>query len=654
MSSVLTIEEIIVPDQLGCSIANYYIEWEQFRNTWVREKEEILRYVFATDTTKTSNSKLPWSNKTTLPKLCQIRDNLAANYMMSLFPKRKWLIWEGSTPEQGTLNEDIDKKKSIEQYMAWVIDRNEFYDEVEKLVLDYIDYGNCFCTVEWVDHSNLISGLNQDTFSKEQVGYIGPMIRRISPLDIVFNPIARSFSSSPKIIRSLVSMGELKEMLSRQSITLEEKEDAQAIYEYLKELRRHASTLSPDNSQVKDAIYQISGFDSYKDYLDSNYVEVLTFMGDIYDEATDTFLRNQVIKVVDRHKVVVKRPNASFFGQAPIWHAGWRVRPDNLWAMGPLDNLVGMQYRIDHLENLKADVFDLIAYPPLAISGYVDDFEWGPFEKIFLGDEGKIDVLSPDVQALQADTQIMILEQKMEEMSGSPKEAMGFRTPGEKTKYEFQRLENAASRMYQFRITHFEREIIENGLNGMLELSRRNMNETAIRVFDDRLKITTFENLTAHDITGNGRLKPIAARHFAEQAQMVQDLSSFYQSAAGQDPELRVHFSSIELAKLFEGLLSLEDYNIVQPFIRLSEQADAQRMMNAHQEQVAMDTMTPSGMHEGDYDEDLVSESNMDIPPEGPGGEDTVPAGPSPDGEFSSGIAPQGNPGGATSGSSGY
>src|SRR5690606_7291108 len=134
--------------------------------------------------------------------------------------------------------------------------------------------------------------------------------------------------------------------------------------------------------------------------LESNYCEVLTFYGDIYDENTDTLLKNHVIKVVDRHKVFSKRVNPSHFGTAPIWHAGWRVRPDNLWAMGPLDNLVGMQYRIDHLENMKADVFDLIAYPPLAIRGYVDEFEWGPFEKIFLGDEGQIDVLSPDVQAL--------------------------------------------------------------------------------------------------------------------------------------------------------------------------------------------------------------------------------------------------------------
>jgi hypothetical protein len=28
------------------------------------------------------------------PKLCQIRDNLYSNYTATLFPKRKWLVWD--------------------------------------------------------------------------------------------------------------------------------------------------------------------------------------------------------------------------------------------------------------------------------------------------------------------------------------------------------------------------------------------------------------------------------------------------------------------------------------------------------------------------------------------------------------------------------
>jgi hypothetical protein len=442
------------------------------------------------------------------------------------------------------------------------------------------------------------------------------MVRRISPLDIVINPTAPDFGTSPKIIRSLISLGELKELLLRDSTETGDKEDALQMFEYLKELRGGAGAKSIANAETKDDIYNIAGFDSFRAYLESSYVEVLTFYGDIYDEEKDEFLRNQIIKVVDRHKVIAKRDHPGLFGTAPIYHCGWRVRPDNLWAMGPLDNLVGMQYRIDHLENIKADVFDLFAFPPLLIKGYVEDFTWAPFERIYLGDDGDVKPLAPDVQALQANTEIAILEQKMEEMAGSPKEAMGFRTPGEKTKYEVQRLENAGARIFQSKINQLERQVIENILNAMLELSRRHMDDTTVRIFDNELKIATFRELTAQDITGNGRLKPVAARHFAEKAQQIQDLTTFFSSSIGADPEVKVHFSAINTAKLLEGLLDLEDFNIVQPYIRMTEQQDAQRMMNVGQEQVAMDTMTPNGFSEGDYDQDAL---NMDPGLEGQG-----------------------------------
>ena len=606
--TVLQIEDILRPDRLAHRISDYFVQWENMRQNWIAEKKEVMKYVYATDTTKTSNSKLPWSNKTTIPKLCQIRDNLSANYMLSLFPKRKWLVWEGQTP----VDEDITKARAIESYMSWVIDRNEFYDEISKLVMDYVDFGNCIATVEWVDRRSApLAGP-----AKEQVGYAGPMVRRISPLDIVINPTAVDFSSSPKIIRSLISLGELKEMLLRESAGEGDKEDALEMYEYLKDLRNGSGSKAIANAEVKNDIYNIAGFDSFRSYLESSYVEVLTFYGDIYDEEKDEFSRNQVIKIVDRHKVISKRDNPSLFGHAPIYHCGWRVRPDNLWAMGPLDNLVGMQYRIDHLENIKADVFDLFAFPPLAIKGYVEDFTWAPFERIYLGDDGDVKPLAPDVQALQANTEIAILEQKMEEMAGSPKEAMGFRTPGEKTKYEVQRLENAASRIFQNKTAQFERQLVENVLNAMLELARRHLDDTTIRIFDTELKVATFRQLTAQDITGNGRLKPIAARHFAEKAQQIQDLSAFFSSSIGQNPNVIVHFSGVNIAKLMESLLDLEDFNIVQPYIQLTEQNDAQRMMNVGQEQVAMDTMTPNGFSPGDYDQDAL---NMDQGLEGQG-----------------------------------
>lgn len=585
---ILNIEELLDPDQLACQVSNYFIEWETYRRAKVQEWQEVQQYIFATDTTKTSNAKLPWSNKTTLPKLCQIRDNLSANYLAAMFPRKKWMSWEG----EGLEDESPDKKESIESYMTWAVERNEFYDEAVKLVNDFIDYGNCFGTVEWYDG-------RVERKDKIQSGYCGPLIRRISPLDILFNPTAPSFSVSPKIVRSLVSLGEVKEMLERMSHDEKEKEDAKALYDYLMGVRRTMTEYVGD-TYVKDQIYNISGFGGYREYLESNYCEILTFYGDIFNEDSGEFQRNQVIKVVDRNKILSQYDNPSFFGSAPIWHAGWRIRPDNLWAMGPLDNLVGMQYRIDHLENMKADVFDLIAYPPIMIKGYAEDFNWGPMERIYVSEEGEVELKSPDVAALQADNQIAILQMQMEEMAGSPKEAMGFRTPGEKTKFEVQQLQNAAGRIFQNKIAQFERQMLENLLNGMLELARRNLNEQTIRIFSTEEKVADFMTLTQDDITGYGRLKPMAARHFAEKAQQVQDLANFRSSVAGQDPALLMHFSTVAEARLWEDLLEIQDYKIVEPYIRLSEAREAQTLQNVNEEQMTMDTLTPSGLSEDD------------------------------------------------------
>ena len=133
----------------------------------------------------------------------------------------------------------------------------------------------------------------------------------------------------------------------------------------------------------------------------------------------------------------------AWLGRDPIFHVGWRDRPDNLYSMGPLDNLVGMQYRIDHLENLKADVFDQIAYPVLKIRGDVEDFDFEPNARIYLGDEGDVGYLVPDSTALNADFQIQNIEAKMEMMAGAPREAMGIRSAGEKTAFEVNQLDDS-------------------------------------------------------------------------------------------------------------------------------------------------------------------------------------------------------------------
>ena len=224
--------------------------------------------------------------------------------------------------------------------------------------------------------------------------------------------------------------------------------------------------------------------------------------------------------------------------------------------MGPLENLVGIQYRIDHLENLKADTFDMIAFPVLKIKGIVEDFNYGPNEKIYVGDDGDVEFMHPDVTALNADVQIDRLEQKMEELAGAPKQAMGIRTPGEKTKYEVQTLENAAGRIFQNKVSYFEETFKEKLLNDMLELGRRNLDGSdLIKIMDDTDDIALFETITKDDIIARGKIKPMGARHFARRANMVQNLTNFSNSAIGQDSSVSNHISGIKIAKLFEELL---------------------------------------------------------------------------------------------------
>jgi hypothetical protein len=480
--------------------------------------------------------------------------------------------------------------------MTWAVNQNEFKREIEKLVLDYIDYGNCFATVEWVDKTYLKSSTG---LSKP--GYVGPRLVRISPLDVVMNPTAPSVGDSPKIIRVLTNMGDAKEMMERFSADETDLEIMKGVFNYCRDIRSSMSEWGSVELQEKDNYFTVDGFTSFRQYLESDVVELLFFYGDIYNQETDEFKKNHLIVVIDRHKVLFDKPNPYPLAETPIYHAGWRVRQDNLWAMGPLDNLVGMQYRLDHIENMKADVFDLVTFPPIKIKGIVNDFTWGPMEKIFVDADGDVELMSPDVQALQVNVEMAQIEQRMEEMAGSPKEAMGFRTPGEKTAYEVQRLENAASRIFQNKIAQFEEQIIEPVLNAMLVLAQNHLDDVTVRVLEDEFRSVDFRSITKDQISANGQIKPVAARSFAERAELIQNLTSFYGSAIGTDPNVNVHFSGLKTAQMMEELLDIERYELVQAFVKISEQAEGQQLANTHQEDIAATAEAPAGLTPEDY-----------------------------------------------------
>ena len=309
----------------------------------------------------------------------------------------------------------------------------------------------------------------------------------------------------------------------------------------------------------------------------------MTFYGDIYDNDTNTFHKNRVITIVDRAYVILNEQNPNWLGKASIFHAGWRDRPDNLYAMGPLDNLVGMQYRIDHLENLKADVFDQIAYPIIKIRGDVEDFDFEPAARIYMGEEGDVGYLAPDPTALNADFQIQNLEAKMEMMAGAPREAMGIRSAGEKTAFEVQQLMTAAGRIFQHKTAHFERVFLEPILNAMLEAARRNMDiADTIRVLNEDTGLFFFEQITKEDIMANGKIVPMGARHFAERAQRVQNMTQLYQLKLA-DPSVAIHLSGKEFARILAE--ELGEPALFGDNISVSEQLNSERIATEAQVQ---------------------------------------------------------------------
>jgi hypothetical protein len=575
-------------DSLANKIADMWMRWDTARSVWKTDQQELRNYIFATDTRKTSNSKLPWKNSTVTPKLTQIRDNLHANYMAALFPSENWFFFEAT-------NKDKDlaaKRQAIVNYLKQKLKASNFQLLVSQLVYDYIDFGNVIVTYDYV--RDVISDKEGNVVNR----YIGPKAYRINPNDIVFNPLAEDFSKTPVVRRMLKSIGDLMTDLE----TKPNLNYSKAVVDKAISFRQN---YRDDPEFKKEVNMAIDGFGSADEYLESDMVELLEFWGDIYDPDTKTLLRNQLITIIDRKWVLRKQPNPLWTGNKPMHHCGWRLRTDNLWAQGPLDQLVGMQYRIDHLENLKADVFDLIAYPVMVIYGNtVEEFEYEPGATIFVGDEGKVDFLRPDATALQADMQIAELMGRMEELAGAPKQAMGIRTPGEKTKYEVQTLENAAGRIFQSKVSWFERNILEPLLNGMLAEAIRNFEGVErIRAIDEQYNTESFVEISKADLMAEGKIYPIGARHFADQARFVQELTQTI-NAVQSIPGVAAHMSGKAIAKALEENLGWQNYKIVQDNASVFEAAETQRLMNQASEDVqteaAVDPMgMPIDMEEG-------------------------------------------------------
>ena len=579
-SKVASLTSELHPDNASDWIVRLWDNFHNQRRVKVDEWKELRNYIFATDTRSTSNQTLPWKNSTTIPKICQIRDNLHSNYISALFPNDNWLLWEAADMDSATRQ----KADTIKAYMDNKTRMGHFQTEMSKLLYDYIDYGNAIATVTFERNYHEING---ELISE----YVGPRVYRVSPLDIVFNPLAATFDESFKIVRSVRTLGDLAKLAK----TNPDQAYWQKVIDDRERLREHFGAYTIEDWDKYEG-FQVDGFGNMYEYYMSDFVEILEFYGDWYDIANRELHENVHIVVTDRRAVLHEEPIPNWFGTSPFFHVGWRFRSDNLWAMGPLDNLVGMQYRIDHLENLKADAMDLAVHPVLKIIGDVEDFDWEPGGRIYLDSDGDVQELGMGLNGvIAANNEINLLEQRMETYAGAPREAMGIRSPGEKTAFEVQQLQNAGGRIFQEKITNFEIELLEPVLNAMLETSRRNMDGSdTIRVMDGDTGAALFETITKEDIVATGRLRPVGARHFAKQAQDLQNLMGVFSNPAVTQM-IAPHVSAINLTQFIEDVTGLKGYDIFSPNVAVGENQETARQAGQAQEDLAVEQSVGTG-----------------------------------------------------------
>ncbi|MGW8179358.1 MAG: hypothetical protein ACWGQW_11445 [bacterium] len=554
-------------------IWNLWDTWNKARKPWKTMKNEIDQYIEATDTKGITTMKAEdYSHTVNRPKLAQIYDNLFANYKPGLMPTKNWFKWEGES-EDAVLHSN---RKLLEGFLRTKHRLSGFSKVIDRLLDDWIRTGNAFAGVEY--QNGFATGKNEfgSNFSR---GYKGPKVYRIDPFDIVFNATSTDWESAPKIVRSHYGIADLERKAA--TVGAPHVEKYRLILDKLKSDRAWAFqnqnatiNLKGPGAEEAEKYYQLtfSGFGNYVQYLKSGMVEVLEFYGDMYNSATDTFEPDQHIVVVDRKYVILQEKTPTWNGKPHLYHCGWRLRANNIWKTA--EKRLNDDYQPQGL--LK---FDQMVDADDVLIGNVDVSYTETGAKEYSVDEnGDVKRLSPDTTILNADMQIANIEAAMDVYAGSPKEAMGFRTPGEKTKFEVSQLMNAAGRIFQHKLERFEEYMIEPLLNAEIEVTRQasDYNDT-IELIDPENGAKAFLGITAKELYQQGAYIPIGARHYSRQQQLAQDARDLFEMIT-KDPGVLIHFPGKKIAKLFEELMGFEDHALYQEFGRIFEEMEKARI----------------------------------------------------------------------------
>lgn len=554
------------PNNIASYVSNLYDSFQSYRVTNRSKWEELESYLYATDTTSLKGGSAH-DHTTHIPILASLKEELEAILYATVIPHEDFLSWTPYTMDAAAK----DTRSKVKAYIQNRHSLNGFDKTFRKLIQDLVIYGNCFCQVNYVDER--IGG----------VGYVGPKPMRISPYDIVFDPTRTDFTRTPKILRAVMTMGEfLSWSKGVQGVD-------QEVISRMKERRTTVTALSRSELN-KGNQYTPDGFTDMMAYYKSGVVEVLFYYGDVYDEELNDVRPNRCAIVVDRVALLTEYEELS----PNIYKGSWSEKPDNLWSQGPLDKVVGLNYQINHRENSKSDALDRFIYPDKVFVGDVEeiyDEETGQ-TKYLAPEGGGVSDITPDTTVLTADMHQDRLLQHARGAAGLPPQLLGFRTPGEKTAFEVQNLDDAALRKFIHKAAQFEMDLLEPVVRAEIIIGRDNFHSVLQAMSSDESGIPLMLEIVKEDLSANGKLVPIGARRFSRQNQQISAINLLANSNLGQ--LISGHLNTYNLAKVVEELGGFATYQFIEKNAAITEAGEAQLQQAVQEQEIVSLLQQPS------------------------------------------------------------
>ena len=563
------------------TMVNDFENMQSGRASWEEERKETLLFIDATDTKTTTNSKLPFKNSTTINKIAQLYNNTVTSYMEHIVPNSDWVQWVGN-------DEDAvrkEKRQAIEAYVRGKVKASNLEAVIEHAVSDYVDSGVCAI------HTRHVRELTVTVEGQVIPNYTGTVSERVNPQDLFWDVTASSLGNARKCIRQLYTMGSLKKEIEESTKPLMSMEQ----FAQLRDDRRTVREAIGDGYQGRRKYDSLGkqGFGTMLNYINEGLVEVLRFFGDFYDEEKDELYKNYEIVIIDR-KMIGRRESLDTWNNSQNLHISvYEFRKDSLAPIGPLSRVIGLQYKLDKRENFKEDLHDKFLIAPLVKTGDVREkgMRGGPDSEFEVEEGGSVNYLTPPTEVLRGDDQLQTTLFLMEELTHAPKESIGQRTPGEKTAFEVQLLDQGQNKVFRRKVKKFEREIVTPTLNDTLEQGRHNLDATdMVKTFNSELGTTSFLEVTAQDLNGNGTLEARGATIFAEKANALQTLNAVMGSPISQ--LIAPNVSRKALTAAIEELGDLDKYNLFTFGIGLQEDQELQRLLSKSQDQTQATKLT--------------------------------------------------------------